>query len=530
MAVNRGKTAIFLTLWDDLLWFSEQTVLNEKDNAMTIHSRRAFAGCALFAIAASIGFSPAWADDLDSIRYGEAARTYAAGSIQQSTPQDGVVNVITGDNQTVGNRMRLGQNDVFYLKLNNPGEAAVGDLFTVYKRTRKVFHPATGQYLGYLINRLAIVQVVQVDSELTTARAIRAYGAAAPGDPVVRFSLPSANDAAAVPASDDIGGMVVDLQSDLLMTLVAQRNIVYLDRGWEDGLRAGDRMELTRYGGGLPPRQVGEVKVLSTEGRTATALVTKSTSRILKGDRFRSKHQADFVPPAEPVRPSSESSPEKKTVQNAARETRYNLSDLTKQLHYESGEARIKPEGYQTLDQLVELLKESPVDQLIRVEGHADSMEIGPSLKSVYPTNWELSKARATGVLRYLVEKGGIDSARLSSVGYGATKPVMNNATEAGRSKNRRVEILLYSPDTTPPPPEPVAPPPVQEAAKTDDGYRVTGPGTEDPTAPPAMDTVPVEGTKAEQPVSTPPVAADAPSDVPAVPSVPATPDKTVQP
>ena len=272
---------------------------------MTIHPQKTLAGCALFAIVATIGLSPAWADDLDSIRYGEAARTYAAGSIQMSTPQDGVVNVITGDNQTVGNRMRLGQNDVFYLKLKSPGEAAVGDLFTVYKRTRKVFHPATGQYMGYLITRLAIVQVVQVDSELTPARAIRAYGSSAPGDPVVRFSLPSSNEAAAVPDSDDINGMVVDLQADLQMTLVAQRNIVYLDRGWEDGLKAGDRMELTRYGGGLPPRQVGEVKVLSTEGRSATALVTKSTSRILKGDQFRSKHQADFVPPAEPARPSS---------------------------------------------------------------------------------------------------------------------------------------------------------------------------------------------------------------------------------
>jgi chemotaxis protein MotB len=217
---------------------------------MTIHPQKALTGCALFAIIATVGLLPAWADDLDSIRYGEAARTYAAGSIQQFTPQDGVVNVITGDNQTVGNRMRLGQNDALYLKLKNPAEAAVGDLFTVYKRTRKVFHPATGQYLGYLITRLAIVQVVQVDDELTTARVVRAFGAAAPGDPVVKFSLPSSGEAASVPASGDSNGMVVELQADLQMTLVAQRNIVYLDRGWEDGLRAGDRLELTRYGGG----------------------------------------------------------------------------------------------------------------------------------------------------------------------------------------------------------------------------------------------------------------------------------------
>jgi chemotaxis protein MotB len=482
---------------------------------MTMYSHKALTGCALFAILTSMGLLPAWADDLDSIRYGEAARTYAAGSIQQVTPQDGVVNVITGDNQTVGNRMRLGQNDVFYLKLKNPADAAVGDLYTVYKRTRKVFHPATGQYMGYLITRLAIVQVVQVDDGLTTARALRAFGPAAPGDPVVKFSLPSSGEAAAVPVSGEISGMVIELQADLQMTLVAQRNIVYLDRGWEDGLKVGDRMELTRYGGGLPPRQVGEVKVLSTEGRSATALVTKSISRIMTGDQFHTKYQGDLAPPAEPptpARPSMNSPAEPSTgqraVQNAARETRYTLNDLMKQLQYESGEARIKPEGYQTLDQLVGLLKESSADQLIRIEGHADSMEIGPSLKSMYPTNWDLSKARAVGVLRYLVEKGGIDSARMSTVGYGATKPLTSNATEDGRSKNRRVEVVLYSPNAAPAEPEP---PKAPAEAGADDGYRVSDLKSEgqDQAAPTADKSTPVEATNTGKPDKPAPAAAD---------------------
>jgi chemotaxis protein MotB len=479
------------------------------------YPHNALRGCALFAVIATMGLTPAWADDLDSIRYGEAARTYAAGSIQTHTPQDGVVNVITGDNQTVGNRMRLGQNDVFYLKLKNPSEVAVGDLFTVYSRVRKVFHPATGQYMGYLITRLAIVRVVQVDHELTTAHAIRSYGPSAPGDPVVRFSLPSADEGAIVPASGDISGTVVDLQADLQMTLVAQRNIVYLDRGWEDGLKAGDRMDLIRYGGALPPRRVGEVKVLSTEGRSATALVTKSTSRILRGDQFRMKYQADAIPPARPGTPSMNTPPthnDKKTVQHAARETRYLLSDLMKQLHFESGEAKIMPEGYHTLDQLIEVLNASPVDQLIRVEGHADSMEIGPSLKSLYPTNWDLSKARATGVLRYLVEKGGIDSARISSIGYGATKPVMSNAREDGRSKNRRVEIVLYPPNAPPAASPAAEQATLAPAAAADDGYRVSGLGSaaQEPAVPAAANSpTSAESNSTEQPAATPPVNSD---------------------
>lgn len=399
------------------------------------------------------------ADDLDTIRFGEAALGFAAGSIQQTTPQDGVVNVTTGDNQTTGDRMQLGLRDTLYLRLKNPGDAAVGDLYTVFKRARKVFHPVTREYLGYLVIRLAVVEVVQVDRTLTTVRAVRAYGAVSPGDPAVKFSLPAEPEPASAPSSGDVSGMVVELQADKGMTLVAQRNVVYVDRGSNDGLRSGDSMEVIRSGGNLPPRAVGEIKILSTEARTSTALVTRSTSRILPGDRFRTKPpQGEAVPvslsapqelqPLTTARQTVEAVPsEVRNIQPISRETRITLSDLMKQLRYESGEATIRPDGYKILDALTEYLKTAPADQLIRVEGHADNMEIGPALKSRYPTNWDLSKDRASGVLRYLVEKGGIDSARISSVGYGDTKPLVSNASEAGRQRNRRVDIVLYLPE-----------------------------------------------------------------------------------
>ena len=411
----------------------------------------------------------AWAaDDLNSIRFGEPALAYSSGSIQRSTPQDGFVNVITGDNQTTGDHMILGSRDVLYLRLKNSGDVAPGDLFTIYRRAHKVFHPITGQYLGHLVNRLAVVQVSQIDKDLTTVQIMRAYAAVSPGDPVMKFVLPT-DEGAAVdqPTADDVEGRVVDSQSNMgIMNLVAQRNIVYLDRGREDGIRSGDRMDVVRSGGNLPQRVVGELKILSMEDRTATALITKSVSRILKGDRFRVKvHAPEAMPISQSpqqslnVSPALASSPSKLQVQNVASETRISLSDLMKQLRYESGEATIKSEGYQVLDELIAYLKTTAGDRLIRVEGHADNMEIGPSLKSLYQTNWDLSKARAGGVLRYLNEKGGIDSAKLSSVGYGDTKPMASNATEVGRQKNRRVDIVLYSTESTREQSEPEAKP-----------------------------------------------------------------------
>lgn len=411
----------------------------------------------------------AWAaDDLNSIRFGEPALAYSSGSIQRSTPQDGFVNVITGDNQTTGDHMILGSHDVLYLRLKNSGDVAPGDLFTIYRRAHKVFHPTTGQYLGHLVNRLAVVQVSQIDKDLTTVQIMRAYAAVSPGDPVMKFVLPT-DEGAAVdqPTAGDVEGRVVDSQSNMgIMNLVAQRNIVYLDRGREDGIRPGDRMDVVRSGGTLPQRVVGELKILSMEDRTATALITKSVSRILKGDRFRVKvHAPEAMPISQSpqqslnVSPALASSPSKLQVQDVASETRISLGDLMKQLRFESGEATIKSEGYQVLDELIAYLKTTAGDRLIRVEGHADNMEIGPSLKSLYQTNWDLSKARAGGVLRYLSEKGGIDSAKLSSVGYGDTKPMASNATEVGRQKNRRVDIVLYSSESTREQSEPEAKP-----------------------------------------------------------------------
>ena len=107
------------------------------------------------------------AQDAQSVRLGESALSSSAGSIRQEMPLEGVVNVITGDNQLSGNRMMVGWTgtDGLHLKLNNPRRCP-GDLYTVYRRSRKVFHPITKQYLGYIINRFGVVEVIQLDSKL----------------------------------------------------------------------------------------------------------------------------------------------------------------------------------------------------------------------------------------------------------------------------------------------------------------------------------------------------------------------------
>jgi len=405
--------------------------------------------------------------DTDSVRFGEAALVFTSGSVQKTTPRDGIVNLITGDNQTTGNRMLMGRRDLLYLKLDRPTDAAVGDHYTVYRKVRKVFHPLTGEYLGFVTIRVAIVKVTDTGHALTPVETILSYGAIAPGDPVMRFTAPSPTEQATQTAGvPDLSGMIVELQADRSMTLVSQYDVVYLDRGREDGLKPGDLLDLHRHSAGLPPRKIGQLKVLSMEDRTATAKVTRASTRVHKGDRYKLVGSSgpvvqptEFTPAPQPestptkveqagvASPSADLLASRLRSQDASGQSRVNLGDLPNSLRYDSGEAAIKPESYKVLDQLIEYLQSSGDTRLIRVEGHTDNVEIGPSLKSRYPSNWELSKARANGVVRYLVEKGGMDSARLSSAGYGDSKPATSNSLEEGRSKNRRVEILLYAPE-----------------------------------------------------------------------------------
>ncbi|MDR1560313.1 MAG: OmpA family protein, partial [Clostridiales bacterium] len=76
------------------------------------------------------------------------------------------------------------------------------------------------------------------------------------------------------------------------------------------------------------------------------------------------------------------------------------------------------------------------------VEGHTDNIPISTAQ---FASNWELSAARATTVVRLLVDMAGIPPEKMSAVGYGEYKPVADNSTAEGRGKNRRVDIILLS-------------------------------------------------------------------------------------
>lgn len=114
---------------------------------------------------------------------------------------------------------------------------------------------------------------------------------------------------------------------------------------------------------------------------------------------------------------------------------------MNSELLFLSGSAELAAESLPVLKKIAEVLK--PLPNQINIEGHTDNLPIGTSK---FPSNWELSSARATTVVRDLI-KNGIGPPRLSAIGYGEFHPVADNRTEEGRFKNRRVGVLIISQD-----------------------------------------------------------------------------------
>jgi chemotaxis protein MotB len=115
--------------------------------------------------------------------------------------------------------------------------------------------------------------------------------------------------------------------------------------------------------------------------------------------------------------------------------------DLAEQIFFDSGRATLKAGGKDVLKKVGEALK-GYENKIIRVVGHTDNVPVAKSLQSTFPTNWELSVARATNVVRFLQDVG-IPPERMVPSGRGEYDPVASNDTAEGRQKNRRIEIML---------------------------------------------------------------------------------------
>lgn len=119
---------------------------------------------------------------------------------------------------------------------------------------------------------------------------------------------------------------------------------------------------------------------------------------------------------------------------------------LLDKILYEPGSMEIHEQGKQLLKALADTIRNNP-DQMLVVVGHTDSTPISKTLVKKYPSNWELSAARAAAVIRYLQYECDLDPKRLSLQAHSHYRPSASNQTEKGRRLNRRIEIIVGSTD-----------------------------------------------------------------------------------
>jgi chemotaxis protein MotB len=114
------------------------------------------------------------------------------------------------------------------------------------------------------------------------------------------------------------------------------------------------------------------------------------------------------------------------------------ISLVTDKVLFDLGKANLKPGSRDVLDKIAGLLQRLP--NQVMVEGHSCNL---PIRTAQFPSNWELSTARATQVIRYFIERRGVPATRLSAAGYADSRPLLPNTSAANRARNRRVDIVI---------------------------------------------------------------------------------------
>ena len=201
----------------------------------------------------------------------------------------------------------------------------------------------------------------------------------------------------------------------------------------------------------LEPIQVGEKQV----GSGADAAINLVQQAMIEGQPRRSIQPIGIAQPLQTAMPV-DSAQQREELAGVADEVEQAMSDLidrelvTVRRHgkwveveirtdilFPSGVATLSPAAEQVLQQLAETLK--PFPNAIRVEGHTDNRPISTT---AFPSNWELSAARAASVV-HLFTRAGMDPARLAVIGLGENRPSQSNATAEGRNANRRVLLVI---------------------------------------------------------------------------------------
>jgi len=197
----------------------------------------------------------------------------------------------------LGHQEMLSQGDLIYIRPGEGVSSQRGDRLIVFKRVKKVKHPKTGAKMGELIRINGVLEVSSVQEETVSARIVKSFDAIFRGNEVTHFNSQSRPFSLSSPVSSRaLTGYIVEVKEQKV--LHGQHDIVYLDMGRQQGVSAGDRFNVTRFGKKtsrfspgkgvqLPGYVIGQVEVIGIQESTATARILQTTDAVIKGDRVQ---------------------------------------------------------------------------------------------------------------------------------------------------------------------------------------------------------------------------------------------------
>jgi chemotaxis protein MotB len=186
--------------------------------------------------------------------------------------------------------------------------------------------------------------------------------------------------------------------------------------------------------------QTAQIEIMKRENDDLVKLLQEAKTKTVQVETAKEETSKTYSAMIEKMK--SEIAEGQVTITELKGKLTVNMVDA---ILFDSGKADIKPEGRQILQKVADVIGQVE-DKAIRVEGHTDNVKISSALTRAFPSNWELSAARATNVARYL-QRMGVDPNLLSAAAYGEYRPVSENDTPEGRAMNRRIEIVLVPKD-----------------------------------------------------------------------------------
>jgi chemotaxis protein MotB len=231
-------------------------------------------------------------------------------------------------------------------------------------------------------------------------------------------------------ASVNLGGMTKEAWIVACILSLAVVFGFFSFNGWQQG------KEVARLH--LEVRRLRELAEKTTRDNLKLRTAVEQSEEAL---RTLEREKDDVTQAQERLAAEMRSAIESKEITISELQGRLTVNILDRIL-FDSGEAVVKPEGEQILMKIAAIVAEHPNRQ-IHVIGHTDNVPIRASARSRFPSNWELSTARATAAVRFLHERAGVDPRRLGALGYGEFHPIADNATSEGRARNRRIALVV---------------------------------------------------------------------------------------